>query len=147
MPRKKQIVQRKKRQKEYRPGEMSGDVSHVKPKGAFKVFSNYRLFAIIGAVAIIGGLAFSAILGNRNTTRQPDGSVRGPDVVRNTPEPNETPSDSEGSPNTVKQYPAPPSMVIDTAKSYTATIKTSKGDVTIDLLDNEAGDGRDACPG
>jgi len=33
----------------------------------------------------------------------------------------------------VKQYPSAPAMQIDTKKSYTATIKTNRGDIIIDL--------------
>lgn len=35
-------------------------------------------------------------------------------------------------------YDAPPEMVIDTSKTYQAIFKTSKGDITIDLYDDEA---------
>lgn len=33
-----------------------------------------------------------------------------------------------------KQYDTPPQMVIDTAKKYSAVMKTDRGDITIDLL-------------
>jgi len=33
----------------------------------------------------------------------------------------------------VKQYPSAPAMQIDAAKSYTATIKTNRGDIVVDL--------------
>ncbi len=36
------------------------------------------------------------------------------------------------------QYPAPPEMVIDPSKSYTATIKTNKGDITARLFADES---------
>ncbi len=34
-------------------------------------------------------------------------------------------------------YPARPAMVIDQAKDYTATIKTAKGDIVIELFDDD----------
>ena len=37
-----------------------------------------------------------------------------------------------------KQYDAPPPMTIDTAKSYTATLVTNKGDITVELFDDDA---------
>jgi peptidyl-prolyl cis-trans isomerase B (cyclophilin B) len=37
-----------------------------------------------------------------------------------------------------KQYDAPPPMVIDPKKSYTATLHTSKGDIAIQLLAGQA---------
>ena len=37
-----------------------------------------------------------------------------------------------------KQYPAPPAMSIDPAKSYTATFDTSRGSIVCDLFPKEA---------
>ena len=37
-----------------------------------------------------------------------------------------------------EQYSSPPEMVIDPAKQYTATIRTSKGDMTLELLAADA---------
>jgi cyclophilin family peptidyl-prolyl cis-trans isomerase len=137
MPRKKQVVQKRKRQKVYNPGSMSGDAVQLAPAGIFKLFSNYRLFAIIGAVAIIGGLAFSAISGNVGVGGGNDTSVRGGGVTREeTPSPDET-SETGASAN-IKQYPAPPALSIDTTRDYIATIKTEKGDITVELFASEA---------
>ena len=38
----------------------------------------------------------------------------------------------------MKQYGAPPQMTIDTTKSYTATFKTAKGDIVVDLFADKA---------
>ena len=38
----------------------------------------------------------------------------------------------------MKQYSAPPSMIIDPEKEYKATMRTSKGDITFHLLVSEA---------
>ena len=37
-----------------------------------------------------------------------------------------------------KQYPAPPTLSIDSNKSYTATFVTSRGDIVVDLFPKEA---------
>ncbi|MBI3361042.1 MAG: peptidylprolyl isomerase [Chloroflexi bacterium] len=37
-----------------------------------------------------------------------------------------------------KKYPAPPAMVIDPKKKYTATFKTEKGDFAVDLFADKA---------
>ena len=136
MPRKKQTVQRQKRQKAYREGDFSAAATDIKPKGFFKVFGNYKVFAIIGVVALMGGLALSALYQGGNNT--PGGTVRAPDdaIRRNTPEAGETAAPGEA--NTRKIYSSAPEMVIDTAKNYTATIKTGKGEFTIELLAAEA---------
>ena len=39
---------------------------------------------------------------------------------------------------TKKTYSAPPPMTVDTEKTYTATIETDKGDITIDLFVKDA---------
>jgi peptidyl-prolyl cis-trans isomerase B (cyclophilin B) len=132
MPRKKQIVQKQKRQKVYRPGEMAADMRHVKPKGVFRIFSNYPLFAAIGVISIGAGLLFAVLLSSNSTvTSDGDTGVRGEGVTRTTPEPGST-QVSQAS-NEIKQYGAPPPMTIDLTKTYTAIIKTEKGDVVVQL--------------
>jgi cyclophilin family peptidyl-prolyl cis-trans isomerase len=136
MPRKKQNVHVKKRQKSYRPGELSGDVAHIKPKGAFRVFTNYKLFAIIGVVVLASSFVFSALYrGSRSSSTGP-GNVRGQGVTRATPEAGSTAT--TGASATIKQYTAPPAMSIDLSKSYTATFKTDKGAVKVELNAKDA---------
>jgi cyclophilin family peptidyl-prolyl cis-trans isomerase len=45
---------------------------------------------------------------------------------------------SAGAPTPRLQFPAPPPMSIDTNKTYTATIKTSMGDITVQLNAKDA---------
>jgi peptidyl-prolyl cis-trans isomerase B (cyclophilin B) len=144
MPRKKQTVQTKKRQKVYRAGEFSGEATNIKPKGAFKIFGNYTLFAVIGAVVLISGLVISAVFGNRggSTTSNPNG-VRGEGVTRQTPQAGETPTNSDtGAATNIKQYSTAPDPgapgAIDPTKTYTAVIKTEQGDVTVVLDSKDA---------
>jgi cyclophilin family peptidyl-prolyl cis-trans isomerase len=131
MPRKKQTVQTQRRRKVYREGELSGEATRLKPKGAFRVFSNYQVFAIIGVIAMVGGLAISAFYVGGGQARNPDGSVRGQDVIRTTPEPGQTPS--TGASSNIKQYSSAPPMTIDPNKTYVATINTGKGSFKIAL--------------
>jgi len=139
MPRKKQIVQKQRRRKVYREGEFSGEATKVKPKGFFKVFFSYRTFAIIGVVALGAGLLISAFYAGSGTAgRNDDGSVRGPDVIRKTTEPQATPDPDSGASGNIKQYSAPPQMSIDPSKRYFATIRTEKGDIRIELFADQA---------
>lgn len=132
MPRKKQTVQKQKRHKTYGEGEMSGAASDIKPKGFFSLFGNYKIFAAIGVIAIVGGLIFTALYQGGGAVRNPGtGSVRGDDPIRTTPEAGGT--TTTGASSTIKQYTTAPPMTIDTTKTYVATIKTDKGDVTIEL--------------
>jgi len=136
MPRKKQPVQRKRRQKTYREGELSSSASALKPKGAFRIFSNYKLFAIIGAVVLIGGLALSASRVGSGSSSTTGTGVRGSGVVRTTPNAEDATANA-GTGNT-KQYQTAPALIIDPSKTYTAVIKTDKGEVKVQLLANEA---------
>lgn len=132
MPRKKQTVQKQKRSKTYGEGEMSGAASDIKPKGPFSLFGNYKLFAAIGVIAMVGGLIITALYQGGGGVRDPQtGSVRGDDPIRTTPEAGAT--TTTGASSNIKQYNAAPAMTIDAAKTYVATIKTGKGDVTIEL--------------
>ena len=128
MPRKKQVVQRKRRQKSYGDGDSAAPLD-LKPKGAFKVFHNYKLFAIIGAIVMIGSFGFGAFLKNNNGNSAST-SPRGQGVVRTTPEAGSTATNDQAS---VKQYSAAPAMSIDPTRTYTAVIKTDQGDVTLQL--------------
>jgi len=132
MPRKKQIVQRKRRQKSYGETQSAAPLD-LRPKGAFRIFHNYRLFAIIGAIVMVGSFGFGAFL-NNNSSSGSDSSPRGTGVTRTTPEAGSTPTDQV----TAQQYNAAPPMTIDPNKTYTAVIKTDQGDITIDLLAKEA---------
>lgn len=136
MPRNRQNVQVKKRQKSYRPGELSGDTTHIKPKGAFKIFTNYKLFAIVGVAILATSFVVTAYYRPNNSSGGGAG-VRGAGVTKATPSADSTPSPS-GAASTIKQYSAPPVMSIDPDKSYTATFKTDKGDVTVQLNAKEA---------
>jgi cyclophilin family peptidyl-prolyl cis-trans isomerase len=131
MPRKKQTVQKQKRQKAYTAGEMSGESTKVKPKGIWRAFTNYQVFAIVGVIAIGAGFLFTVILGNNSSPIDDDNGVRGEGVIRTTPEPGQT--SVSGASSNIKDYAAPPPMTIDPAKAYTATFKTEKGDVTVAL--------------
>ncbi len=137
MPRKKQTVQKQRRRKIYRTEDTASEAAAVKPKGAFRIFSNYKLFAVIGAVGLVGGLGLSAYLsGHSNTSSSSAAQVRGQGVIRQTPEAGGT--STTGSQSEIKQYQAAPPMTIDPNKTYTATIKTEKGDVVVQLLPKDA---------
>jgi cyclophilin family peptidyl-prolyl cis-trans isomerase len=137
MPRKMQTVQVKKRQKTYRAGELSGDTAHVKPKGAFRLFTNYKLFAILGVAILGSGFIIGAFYrtNGSSTTKGPN-TVRGQGVTKATPEAGST--SVSGASGSIKQYTAPPTQSLDPTKTYTATIKTEKGDVTVQLNAKDA---------
>ena len=136
MPRKQQTIQVKKRQKSYRAGELSGDTAHVKPKGAFRIFTNYKLFAILGVAILGSGFVIGAFYRTNRTTSHGPSTVRGAGVTKATPEAGSTAA--SGASAAIKQYTAPPALSLDPNKTYTATIKTDKGDVTVQLNAKDA---------
>ena len=137
MPRKKQAVQQKKREKVYRPGELSGDTRHIKPKGAFKLFTNYKLFAIIGVGVLASSFVFSALYrGGTSSSTHSNRSVRGSNPGQTTAAAGT--AVASGASGSIKQYSAPPAATIDPNKSYMATIKTDKGDIKIQLNAKDA---------
>ncbi|MBI5283977.1 MAG: peptidylprolyl isomerase [Chloroflexi bacterium] len=134
-------TQQPRRRKAYTPGASAAS-STVKPSGAFRLFGNYRLFAIVGAVVLFGGYALSTASGGRASAHGGGGSthsrsdVRGEGVRRDaTPEP-ETASASPA--RAVKRYLAAPAVAIDTGKHYLAVIETERGAVRVELLPGEA---------
>jgi cyclophilin family peptidyl-prolyl cis-trans isomerase len=134
MPRKKQVVQTQKRRKAYSGGAMSAEATNIKRKGAFRFFTNYKIFAIIGVLVMISGFGITAAFqsnGGSSTT-----SSQGQPISQSTAAPSVTAE--AGTPVVGKQYAAAPKMAIDATKTYTATIKTDKGDVVIELLAKDA---------
>lgn len=74
-----------------------------------------RLFLLASTIFILGA-TLSASCGGQEPEPKPEPA----------PEPAPTPKP--------KTYSAPPSMVIDTSKQYTATIETEKGDLVLELF-------------
>ena len=141
MARRKQLTQQPRRRKLYTP-LASAAASSIKPKGAFRLFSNYRLFAIIGAVVLFGGYAFSIASGGRTSAHGSSGSRQSRSNVRGEGVKGKTASEADGAvaptPRAVKQYSAPPLQTVDPAKHYLAVIETERGTVQVELLPQEA---------
>ena len=99
--------------------------------GPFGIFSNIKLFYIIGAIIMVGSVApLSICVGNRS---QPSATPTPEATVETTATAEATPSATE-TPFVVKHYSAPPPMTIDPAKSYSATIRTDKGSFRVELF-------------
>jgi cyclophilin family peptidyl-prolyl cis-trans isomerase len=113
--------------------------------GPLRLLAHRRVFIIVGLL-MAGGIVlslFSGIGGSTSNTTNEDGVIHqaneAPDVARDasgTPVANATAA-AENTP-TVKRYTSAPPVVIDTAKQYTATLKTSKGDIQIELYPADA---------
>ena len=137
--------QRKRREKQFDPLKSSGYDNRRVERSLFWRFLHGENSWLKWAVTIGGGaLALSAVFGsclssrtgNGNTTRSdarlfdtatPTGSV--------TPTGSATPAASvtATATPTVRRFAAAPELQIDPSKQYVATIKTDKGDITVQL--------------
>ncbi len=125
--------QTKRRRKRYEPG--SAYAGHVRPRGIFSIFGNVRLFFILGVAIMLGSLGIGgfisagSLLSGGNGGNNPLGFVDQSES-ETTPEGTATPA--------AKLYEAPPAMTIDATKAYTATIKTSLGNIVVALTPVQA---------
>jgi cyclophilin family peptidyl-prolyl cis-trans isomerase len=113
----------------------SSPSDYYKPGFPMNVLGNPKFFAAFGVVVIFSFIVV-AILSNRaNSTVDPN--VELPTL---TPTPTRDPSVTvTASPSvTQKSFPGGAEQVVDPAKQYTATIKTSKGDFTVRLFADKA---------
>ena len=118
--------QRAPRRRRYTSG---GQGQTYKPGFPISLFTNSRIFYIIGAVVMIGGVGLAFIL-------QSQGSGRGPGDADFTPAAEGTPVPSP-TPDT-RIFAAADGVTDPVAETYTATIGTAKGDITIELFVAEA---------
>jgi cyclophilin family peptidyl-prolyl cis-trans isomerase len=133
MPKRKQPKRIKRRDKRPRGvADWSGEAAR---HGPFGIFSNVKLFYIVGAIIMIGSVATGGIgvcvgrSGQQAVTPTPEATVE----TTATAEAGGTPGVTE-TPFVIKHYSAPPPMTIDPAKSYSATIRTDKGDIEVELF-------------
>lgn len=106
--------------------------AHTQTKAPFPVslLFNVKLFYWVALVIIVVGIAAGAFAANQTTNNNSSTATPPP------AEATETPVEGEG--HQVKSYDAEPQMSIDTAKKYTAVIKTNKGDIRLELFASEA---------
>ena len=105
-----------------------------KPGFPMNIFGNVKLFAVIGVVVIASFVAV-AFLSSRanNTTAGVDDLPTATPIASATVDGSVTPEATVAP----KQF-ASATAVVDATKNYTATIKTSKGDIVIDLFADKA---------
>jgi cyclophilin family peptidyl-prolyl cis-trans isomerase len=129
--------QAKKRRKRYAPG--SAYAGDVRPAGVLGVLASPRTMRIVfigmAAALVLGALGggiitFTGFGESGGDDQETDFVEPGGGTPGSTPDAEPTAS--------VRQYSAPPAMTIDTSKSYTATIKTSEGDIQVELLPQQA---------
>ncbi len=123
------MPRRKKRRKPYSPADWTSQ--RAKTRFPFSLFTNVKVFYVIGAIIMVGGLGVGALSRSVRSSSSSSSSntVATPQSTAEvTPEPTAV----------SKTYSAPPPMSIDTTKKYSAVIKTDKGQFTVELLDDQA---------
>ncbi len=139
MPKKKQPKRIKRRDR--RPRGVADWSGPAARHGPFGIFSNIKLFYILGAIIMFGSVATGGISvcvrrsGTQLVTPTPEATVE--TTATATAEAGGTPSATE-TPFAIKHYSEPPPMTIDPAKSYSATIRTDKGDIEVELFAKDA---------
>jgi cyclophilin family peptidyl-prolyl cis-trans isomerase len=120
----------------------SFDSAKLDLPGPLRIFANRRLFAILGiifGVGMIGGLMYGVIGGT--------GIVSDNGVPQQANEVPDLPANAEGTPvasptasanAAIKRYTTPPDFTLDVSDRFTATIKTAKGDIQIELYPDQA---------
>ena len=130
------LRQEPSRRRNYQLGNTSPSEIY-RPGFPMNIFGNVRLFAMVGVVVIVSFIAVAILSQRANSTNANDPV----DVATNTPtssatvDPSATVSPSATT--TSKQFEKA-DTVVDASKKYTATIKTSKGDIVVDLFADRA---------
>ncbi|MEX2160124.1 MAG: peptidylprolyl isomerase [Dehalococcoidia bacterium] len=127
--------QTKRRRKRYQA--VSAYAGDVKPAGILGLLGSTRTIQvvfIVMALALVAGVVvgiFTQGRAGQDDQKNQQGFV---DQTKD-----DTANSTPGAPTpSVKKYDGVPAMTIDTSKSYTATIKTSDGDIQIELLPEQA---------
>jgi cyclophilin family peptidyl-prolyl cis-trans isomerase len=106
--------------------------AHTKTKAPFPIslLFEVKLFYWVALVIMVVSVAAGAFAANQTTNNNANTVTPTPVGATETP--------VEGEDRQVKSYDAEPQLTIDTAKKYTAVIKTDKGDISLELLAAEA---------
>ncbi|MEO8539953.1 MAG: peptidylprolyl isomerase [bacterium] len=126
------LRQEPSRRRSYTLGNTSPNEIY-KPGFPMSILGNVRLFALVGVVVIVS-IIIVAILSNRARSTNPAA-----DLPTATPTSSATvdPSATASTTATAKQFTAA-EQVVDPVKQYTATFKTSKGDIVLKLYADKA---------
>jgi cyclophilin family peptidyl-prolyl cis-trans isomerase len=135
-------VSKQRRRRRYVPQSSATDFQSVNVPGPIRLMTNPKVFAAVSLVfagAILGSLLLSGLIrGSTSGSGAPDlGSMQAnavPDKPADTPtaDLNGTPVAAVATPAT-KRYDTPPPMTIDANKTYQATVKTTRGDIQIQI--------------
>ncbi len=128
------LRQESSRRKNYQLGNTNPN-DFYKPGFPMNIFGNVRIFAIIGVVAGVAMVGTAFLTHRAQNASNPDPV----DVPSATVDGSVTPdASSTAAPTAAPKSFAAAEKVVDPAKQYVATIKTSKGDIVVDLFADKA---------
>jgi peptidylprolyl isomerase len=122
---------KKRRSRPYNAADWT--TRRAKARFPFSLFSNVKLFYIIGALILLGSVAPIARFTRGSSTATSNQDLTPQPTAQATPEGTPAPDATATS-----RYSGPPAMTIDTNKSYVAVIHTDKGDIRVELFAKEA---------
>ncbi len=125
------LRQESSRRRNYQLGNTNPS-DFYKPGFPMNIFSNVRLFALIGVVVIVSFVVAAVLTSQLQGNAADEVDVEDPTPTA-TIDPSITPS-----PTTAAKTFSAAEDVVDPAKKYKATIKTSKGEIVIDLFADRA---------
>lgn len=126
------LRQETSRRKTYQLGNTNPN-DFYKPGFPMNIFGNVRIFAIIGVAAGVA-MVGAAFLTNQGQNDDNPGDLPTSTPISSATADGSTTPDATVAPKTFAEA----EQVVDPAKKYTATLKTSKGDIVIELFADKA---------
>ncbi|MEX2080389.1 MAG: peptidylprolyl isomerase, partial [Dehalococcoidia bacterium] len=131
------IAQRQSRRRSYGFGGTNQPEVKYRPPFPFNLLQNAKVFYVIGAFVMVGGVVLAAVAGSRGVNNSDPVDIETPDstaTLDGSATPGTTPT-----PNP-RQFSQAEEVIDPAAFTYTATITTSKGEIVIELFAEEAPD-------
>lgn len=120
------------RKRDYALGGTQPEAKY-KPEFPFNLLQNAKVFYVIGAFIMVGGLVVAVLLGGQNVnTAIPDATAIPSPTPEGTPGATATPDP--------RTFSAAEDVIDAETKTYTATVETSKGTMVIELYADVAPD-------
>jgi peptidyl-prolyl cis-trans isomerase B (cyclophilin B) len=134
------LGQRPQRNKSRNTGGQIGSSDQYKVGFPMNLLQNTRVFYIAGAAIMVGSVlfAFLAQTGPSSDQSLPDLSPTPTETPSATVDPNATPTPTVEATATIQRTFSASEQVVEEGKDYFWTIKTDKGDIVFDLLEDEA---------
>ena len=124
-----------RRRRQQRPAAVVPSNSDIEMPGVFGWMQrNGRVMVLVGIVVMVASVGGSFLLPN---TPPPPAETTPTGTPTATVEPGK-PVGTPGADGVIRRYASAPAMQVDPKKSYSAVLRTEKGDITVELLPDKA---------